>query len=95
MIIKINKDHKRATSPAQCADAWEGWCGPTLWSKYMRALEGGGRYVVWWCGYPQCNSAIPLTFRVYNEADEPLTRGDSLLRELHQAVSDLQKKQKE
>ena len=73
-------------SPAYVAQRWEQWCGPSPWSRAMFAMEGDGRYVVWFGGYPRSKSAIPLCFQVFSRDDAPLTF-DNGLRELQAAVS--------
>lgn len=47
------------------ADDWKAWCGDCAWTHAMRQFGELGGLVDWWCGYPQCCSAIPLTFALF------------------------------
>lgn len=50
------------TNPAEVAELWEGWCGPTPWSEGLRTFAKLGGTIQFWCGRPRSASAIPLTF---------------------------------
>ncbi|HEY3525884.1 MAG TPA: hypothetical protein VGK47_06790 [Nitrososphaeraceae archaeon] len=44
------------------AEEWEGWCGITPWSTLLRKFGELGGKIIYYCGYPQSKSAIPLCF---------------------------------
>lgn len=47
------------------AEKWEAYQGETRWSKAMRRFGELGGLCQYWCGMPQCASAIPLTFALF------------------------------
>lgn len=47
------------------AKAWVAWCGETSWSKYLYRFGELGGKMIWWGGYPQSVSAIPLCFQLF------------------------------
>ncbi len=51
--------------PEQVAKGWENWCGITAWSKAMYSFGKLGGLAIWWSGYPQSKSAVPLYFALY------------------------------
>lgn len=57
---------------ADVADAWECWNGESQWSKGLRELQALGCRMVWYCGYPQSLSAIPLCFAIYDASGKRL-----------------------
>ena len=92
-MVSIEQAHGKnireyAASPAYVAQQWARWCGENKWTSAMRALDGEGRYVIWWGGYPQSKSAIPLCFQVFHSWHRPLTQG-SRLRDLVSAHATL------
>lgn len=54
--------------PEVVALKWQNWCGPNRWSKALLELPLGWK-VVWFCGFPQSGSAIPLCFSLVRERD--------------------------
>mgnify|MGYP001619541604 FL=1 len=69
----------------EIADAWEGWCGETKWSRAVRELDRLGWRVQWWAGYPRSASAIPLTFTIYDPNGDKFP-SSARLRDLTAAV---------
>lgn len=75
----------RTFSGEDVARDWGRWCGETSWVKWMRRWGRAGGRVVWWCGYPQSASAIPLCFSLVGPSgDRPPCK--SLLRDIRAAV---------
>lgn len=56
---------KLGIPPEQVAADWEDWCGVTKWSIALRKFGELGGKIVWWSGYPQSKSAIPLCFSLF------------------------------
>ncbi len=86
--------HKRtpgAVNPAAIAHAWERWCGDTPWSRAARKLGELGGLIIWWCGYPQSASAIPLCFGILLPDGHEFPC-DSRLKDLRAAVKYLEEK---
>ncbi len=48
--------------PEFVAEQWGQWCGENQWVKAMKSLANTGTKIIWYCGFPQSASAIPLCF---------------------------------
>lgn len=72
--------------PSEIADAWERWAGDTQWSRLMRRFGELGGSVIWWGGFPQSKSAIPLCFVLYDPNGYEID-GKSRLKDLRHAVA--------
>ena len=44
------------------AEKWENWCGKNRWTNLLESFGILGGKIIWWTGYPQSGSAIPLCF---------------------------------
>lgn len=66
------------------AEQWERWCGKTPWSENLRKFGRLGGKIIWWGGYPQSKSAMPLCF-VLVMPDKREWKG-SRLKDIKQAV---------
>jgi len=77
----------RVESALVVAEWWERWCGETEWSKWMRRWHDLGGRVIWWGGYPQSKSAIPLVFQLVDSSGKRLD-GNSRLMDIRHAVMD-------
>lgn len=75
-----------AVPAAQVAKAWERWCGDTTWSRAMREWAELGGKVIWWGGYPQSASAIPLCFVLVDATGQKMP-GSSRLKDIRAAVA--------
>lgn len=78
-------------TPLDCAavaECWERWCGITPWSKNLRRFGELGGQIIWWCGYPQSKSAIPLCFTLLATNGTKIP-GNSRLKDIKAAVSTL------
>ncbi|MCJ7747907.1 MAG: hypothetical protein MUP27_09190 [Desulfobacterales bacterium] len=62
-------------------EAWERWCGKTKWTELLSKFNQLGGQIIWWCGFPQSKSAIPLCFSLY-------LNGEKL--ECHSRLKDIQ-----
>jgi hypothetical protein len=69
------------------AKQWEKWCGKTAWSKNLREFGRQGGKIIWYCGFPQSVSAIPLCFVLVMPSGEEL--GHSRLKDIKEAIRNL------
>lgn len=47
------------------AEDWRQYGGDNPWTAALDRFGDLGGKVIWWCGYPRCASAIPLTFSLH------------------------------
>jgi len=66
------------------ADSWEKWCGETAWSKEVRKFGKNGGRIIWWGGFPQSASAIPLCFVLVMPNGKEF--GHSRLKDIKEAI---------
>jgi len=66
------------------AESWEKWCGSTPWSENLKELGELGGKIIWYCGYPQSASAIPLCFVLVMPSGEEF--GHSKLKDIKKAI---------
>ena len=51
----------------EVAEQWVGWCGENRWTNLLDALGVLNGKMIWYGGYPQSKSAIPLCFTLVLE----------------------------
>lgn len=78
---------KNPQTAGSVAESWESWCGKCRWTKRMREFGEVGGLVIWYCGYPQSKSAIPLCFTLHDDRGmKIITGGDSRLKDIEMAT---------
>ena len=73
------------------ADSWSNFCGVgCAWVKWMVSFGSLGGLVIWYEGYPQSKSAIPLVFVLLDPHGKRISENRSRLKDIKEAIRILQ-----
>lgn len=66
------------------AKEWKGWCGENRWTRLLESFGILKGKIIWYTGYPQSKSAIPLCFELILETGEKIA--GSRLKDIQRAI---------
>ena len=77
--------HLKPKPVDEVLEDWIAWAGETAWTKALREFGASGGLIVYWCGMPQCASAIPLAFTLHRPDGSRLPC-DNRLKDIRAAI---------